>query len=298
MALCDRLPGLHTRGVGLGEAMTSALLTAAERRALRADFNALGGEGQVRLHDEDGGLVVLTLDNPSASNALSGAMIAALDEAVDALAEGTDRRALLLRASGGGVFCAGADLKLVRAQVDSPDFARRMSLFMRDLTERVAASPLVSAVALDGAAVGGGAELCTCADWRFIAQDATIRFVHASLGISPGWGGGGRLTRLVGRGAALRLLTTARRVEADEALRMGLVEGVAPPGGAEALARAALAEVLDHPAASVRALKGLVHAADRQEPVSAARVEGDAFVALWGGPAMREALARSRKGRA
>jgi ethylmalonyl-CoA/methylmalonyl-CoA decarboxylase len=278
--------------------MTSALLTVAERRALRADFNALGGDGRVHLHDEDDGLAVLTLDHPAASNALSGPMIAALDEAVDRLADDGERRALLIRAVGGKTFCAGADLKVVRAQVDSSDFAQRMSLFMRDLTERVAGLPLVSAVALDGSAIGGGAELCTCADWRFIAQDATIRFVHAKLGISPGWGGGGRLTRLIGRGPALRLLTTARLVEAEEALGVGLVDGVAPPGGAEAMARARLAELLVHPAASVRALKGLVHAADRLDPVAAARVEGEAFVGLWGGPAMKEALARSKKGRA
>jgi ethylmalonyl-CoA/methylmalonyl-CoA decarboxylase len=278
--------------------MTTALLTEAERRALRADFKALGGDGRVHLHHEDDGLAVVTLDHPGASNALSGPMIAALDEAVEALAEGGERRALLIRARGGKTFCAGADLKVVRAQVGSPDFARRLSLFMRDLTERIAALPLVSAVALDGAAIGGGAELCTCADWRFIAQDATIRFVHAKLGISPGWGGGGRLTRLVGRGAALRLLTTARLVEAEEALSLGLVDGIAPRGGAEVLARAALAELLIHPAASVRALKGLVHAADRLDPVAAADVEGEAFVGLWGGPAMREALARSGKGRA
>ena len=278
--------------------MTSGLLTLAERRALRADFNTLGGEGRVHLHDEDDGLVVLTLDHPEASNALSGPMIAALDEAVDSVVEGETRRALLIRAHGGKTFCAGADLKVVRAQVDSPDFARRMSLFMRDLTERIAAAPLVSAVALDGSAIGGGAELSTCADWRFIAQDATIRFVHAKLGISPGWGGGGRLTRLIGRGPALRLLTTARLVQADEALSLGLVDGVAPGGGAEAMARAALRELLLHPAASVRALKGLVHAADRLDPVAAAVIEGEAFVGLWGGPAMKEALARSGKGRA
>lgn len=278
--------------------MTSALLTVAERRALRADFNALGGEGRVHLHDEGGGLAVLTLDHAVASNALSGPMIAALDEAVDALAEGTDRRALLIRAVGAKTFCAGADLKVVRAQVDSPEFARRMSLFMRELTERVAALPLVSAVALDGAAIGGGAELCTCADWRFIAQDATIRFVHAKLGISPGWGGGGRLTRLIGRGPALRLLTTARLVTAEEALALGLVDGVAPAGGAEAQARAALSELLDHPSASVRALKAVVHAADRLDAAAAAAVEAEAFVRLWGGQAMREALARSGKGRA
>ncbi|MCK6525418.1 enoyl-CoA hydratase/isomerase family protein [Myxococcota bacterium] len=277
--------------------MTSALLTLAERRALRAEFNALGGEGQVRLHEEADGLAVLTLDHPEASNALSGPMIAALDEAVDALAEGEGRRALLIRAAGGRTFCAGADLKVVRAQVDKPEFARWMSRFMRDLTERVAALPLVSAVALDGAAIGGGAELCTCADWRFIAQDATIRFVHARLGISPGWGGGGRLTRLVGRGAALRLLTTARQVSAEEALAMGLVDGVAPPGEAEALARATLGELLVHPAGSVRALKGLVHAADRLDPVAAAEVEAEAFVRLWGGEDMKHALARSGKGR-
>lgn len=277
--------------------MSSALLTLAERRALRAEFNALGGAGQVRLHDEDDGLAVLTLDHVAASNALSGPMIAALDELVDSLAEGAGRRALLIRAAGGRTFCAGADLKVVRAQVDSPDFARRMSLFMRDLTERIAALPLVSAVALDGAAIGGGAELCTCADWRYIAHDATIRFVHARMGISPGWGGGGRLTRLIGRGAALRLLTTARPVGADEALTLGLVDGVAPAGGAEAQARAALGELLVHPAASVRALKALVHAADRLDPAAAAAVEAEAFVRLWGGEAMKEALARSGKGR-
>jgi ethylmalonyl-CoA/methylmalonyl-CoA decarboxylase len=251
-----------------------------------------GGAGGVRLEFE-GPVARLILDNVASRNAVTPAMMAALADAVDAL-EAFDGVGLVL-AGAGGTFCAGADLSMVAAGMDAPDSGAAMSTFMVDLTARIHALPLVSVAAIEGYAIGGGAELVTCCDFRVMATDATVRFVHATLGLSPGWGGGGRLTRLVGRRRALRLLAGAERLGAQRALDWGVADALTPPGGAEAAALSMVAELGALPAASVRGAKALVHAADTLDAAGAAAVELETFGGLWGNPAQRAAIARMRR---
>lgn len=268
------------------------MMTHTELDALAAWLRELGGGGRVLLTRE-GPLAVLTLDHPEAANALSTRMMADLWGAVAELEQDSGLCALLLRGSGGQAFCAGSDLRVVRQFLDSPALARDLSRFMQEVTRRILQLPLVSVAVLEGPAVGGGAELATCCQHRILAEGATVRFIHASLGLVPGWGGGWRLVGLLGRRVALRLLSTAAPVGAAEALALGLVDEIAPAGQAEAAARRFLAPVLANPVASVRAACRLVAGGSPDD----AEQERELFVGLWGGPAMREALARARSGR-
>lgn len=259
---------------------------------LAARVEALGGGGAVHL-EREGRMASLVLDHVQASNALSPAMMGQLHHAVRALEQAEELSVLLLRGAGGRAFCAGSDLRSVRQNLDDPDRAAELSRFMHAVTTRLLRLPLVSVAVLEGPAVGGGAELATCCDHRVMSADAHLRFVHATLGLAPGWGGGGRLVTLVGRRAALRLLSSAEPVGAQAALALGLVDRVAAPGAALSEALGWLAPVLANPVAAVRAAKALV---------CAPRGDGGAreralFLSLWGGPAMRQALSRSTSGR-
>jgi len=133
--------------------------------------------------------------------------------------------ALLLRGEG-GYFCSGADLLLARQRLASPEGGAAMSLFMSHWTTRLRRLPLISVAGINGGVVGGGTELASACDHRLMEDKAVWRCVHVSHGLVPGWGGGVRMTRLVGRSAALKLLAGGLGVDAKEAFGMGLVDGI------------------------------------------------------------------------
>jgi enoyl-CoA hydratase/carnithine racemase len=134
--------------------------------------------------------------------------------------------------------------------------------------------------------VGGGAEILMSADTIFAARSARVGFVHASLGVSPGWGGGGRLIQRVGARTALRVLVEARRLLAPEALALGLIDQVCEGSALEA-ARKWLRELSAIPTAATRAAVSLVRSADPDQ-------ERREFLSLWGADAHRDALEKMR----
>lgn len=140
-----------------------------------------------------------------------------------------DGRVLLLSGEGGH-FCSGADLNTVRQAIDTPERGALMSKLMTDTLNRLRNLPLLSIAAIDGAAVGGGAELCTAADLRVVSLHATIQFVHTRLGAAPGWGGAARLAQEVGRSSALKLLLLSEKLDADAVVRMGLAHACGREG--------------------------------------------------------------------
>lgn len=263
---------------------------------LSAALHALEGlaaegapNGSIALELE-GAMAVLTLDNPAAHNALSARMMVQLARAVQALAAREDLSMLLVRAAGspGRAFCAGGDLRDVRASLTLPGRGETMALAMGTVLDALAALPLVSVAAVDGAALGGGAELLTAVDVRFAGPRARVGFVQASLGVSCGWGGTPRLCRIVGRPDAVRWLCRADSRAGDEL--QGFAERA--PEGAERAARQFLEGVAANPVAAVRASKAQVVAeADGQEAQAAL------FARVWGGAAHRAALEQSGKGR-
>lgn len=174
------------------------------------------------------GLAVVTIARPKKLNALNGDTLRELGRALDELEADPEVRVLILTGEGEKAFVAGADigeLKDVDARAGAELARRGQRLFRR--FER---SRLVTLAAVNGFALGGGCELALSCDMRIAAENAVFGLPEVTLGIIPGYGGTQRLPRLVGRGVALDLILTGRKMKADEALRIGLVNRVVPAG--------------------------------------------------------------------
>jgi ethylmalonyl-CoA/methylmalonyl-CoA decarboxylase len=188
-------------------------------------------------------------------------MISQLLDAVHTLEDWSAGAALIIEGEGGS-FCAGADLELVRNALKTREDGVLMSELMTCILGRLRSLPILSVAAVDGAAMGGGAELATATDWRVFAADAQLQFVQTKMGLSTGWGGTGRLAKLVGRSMALRLLLHSPRLDAKEARAVGLVEEVAADGegAADAAMRLLVKPAMEQAAATetIRALKAAV----------------------------------------
>lgn len=172
----------------------------------------------------DGALAVITIDRPHARNAISLETMDQLDKALDG-AQGA--QALVIRGAGDRAFVSGGDLKELSALRTEPD-ASAMAFRMRSICDRIAGVPAPTIAALNGHALGGGAEVAVAADIRLAADDIKIGFNQVALAIMPAWGGAERLAALVGYSKALLLAGTGTVLDAAEAERIGLVDRVLP----------------------------------------------------------------------
>jgi enoyl-CoA hydratase/carnithine racemase len=201
---------------------------------------------------------VWTVQRPDARNAVNAELAAALERALDEAEGDTELRALVLAATG-DVFISGADLKFLRAA--APDVRLAQDARILALTRRLEALPMPVIAALSGAAIGGGTEIALACDLRVAEPHVTFTFKHAAMGVTPGWGGLGRLAATIGRGAAARALFTAEAVPAQEALRIGLIDELTGPGHARQRALALARKIAANSPSTVRALKQMLRAA-------------------------------------
>ena len=174
--------------------------------------------------ERDGYLAVVTVNRPSKLNALDDLTIAELGCAVVGLERDDSVGAIVLTGAGDKAFVAGADISVLAEQgvLDGKENARRG----QELTLRIENCRKPVLAAINGFALGGGLELALACDVRFASDNAKVGLPEVSLGIIPGYGGTQRLPRLVGSGVALQLILQGDPVDAQEALRIGLVNGV------------------------------------------------------------------------
>jgi enoyl-CoA hydratase len=172
----------------------------------------------------DQGLAVITINRPEARNAIGPATMDQLDKAIDG-AEGA--HAVVITGAGDRAFVSGGDLKELSA-IRTAEDASAMAWRMRSICDRLANFPAPVIAALNGHALGGGAEVAVAADIRVAADDIKIGFNQVSLAIMPAWGGAERLVALVGRSRALLLAGAGTVLDAAEAQRIGLVDRVVP----------------------------------------------------------------------
>jgi enoyl-CoA hydratase/carnithine racemase len=144
----------------------------------------------------------------------------------NALVDRDDVWVVILTGAGERAFCAGADLKERRMLSPEERFAHTAAI--EAAAEALAALPMPTIAAVRGFALAGGAELAIACDLRVAADDATFGFPEVKIGIFPGAGGALRLPRIVGGGAARDLLFTGRRLTAEEAFQLGLVDRLVP----------------------------------------------------------------------
>lgn len=173
-----------------------------------------------------GGVGTIRIDRPPV-NALNGAIVREIGEAVDAAAAEARVRCLIVT-GGDKVFAAGADIKEMM-DLGPVDIYRYISVF-QDVLSRLERLPFVTIAAISGYALGGGCELALACDLRICAEDSHLGQPEITLGVIPGAGGTQRLPRLIGAGRAKELIYSGRMVASDEAARIGLVNEIAPPG--------------------------------------------------------------------
>ena len=177
---------------------------------------------------DDTGVLVVTIDRRPA-NALGPPIIDGLDAALDE-AERRSSRVLVLTSVVPGFFAAGADVKHM-GTVDAESFTAYGDR-LRAVVERLAAADAVSIAAVEGVALGGGLELAMACTLRVSGAGAAFGLPEVRLGLIPGAAGTQRLPRLVGRGRALDIMMSARKVSAEEAAAIGLVDRLVEAGRA------------------------------------------------------------------
>ena len=171
-------------------------------------------------------LGVVTLHRPEVRNALNTETLAELGAAFEDLGSDAAIRVILIAGAGGKAFAAGADIRELASLTasEAQAFALRGQGIFRAIEHL--GKPVIACI--QGFTLGGGCELAMACTLRIAAEDARLGQPEVKLGIIAGYGGSQRLPRLVGRGAALKLLLTGAVIDAREALRIGLVDEVVP----------------------------------------------------------------------
>ena len=239
----------------------------------------------VRL-DVDTTVATIRLDRPPA-NAISRQVSDELRDAVLEAGGREDVRAVVVW-GGPKIFAAGADIKDMVGW--GPEEIRPVVSALGDALVVLEEVPKVTIAAIEGYCLGGGCELALACDFRFAAQDATLGQPEIALGIIPGAGGTQRLPRLVGHARARELVYSGRRVSADEALRIGLVDAVTPPGEAHQVAVHVALRYAKGPTRALAAAKEAMNAAALGDVRKGLGVERDVFIGLFATEDQKEGM--------
>ncbi|KAI9137969.1 ClpP/crotonase-like domain-containing protein [Paraphysoderma sedebokerense] len=220
------IPRLHRKYSSAAKPTSSSYI-----HQIRQSLKSLGAGSIDLLYHRSLPIGLIQINNPTKHNALSGKMLAELAETVDTLQHYQNRLGfLIITGKGGKSFCAGLDLSVAKDHILTPQAGKEMSLLMHDTLSRIRHIPLVSFAAIEGYSLGGGAELSTVTDFRILSPKSYISFVQLKMSVVPGWGGGTRLSKLVGHQNALRLLLSCDKVGIEKGQEIGLVDWGANEG--------------------------------------------------------------------
>lgn len=234
---------------------------------------------------KEGRVAVVRLDRPPV-NALTPGMIADLGGIVDRVA--SDDEIAVMVITGGKVFAAGADIREMSGL--DRDSGRALARSGHEVLGRLERLGQPVLCAIEGACLGGGCEIALACDVRIAGEGARVGLPEVALGAIPGWGGTQRLPRQVGLSGALLMMLTGEPVDAQEALRLGLVDRVTPAGEALGAAMETAARIASFGQAAVRAVKRVAKAGAGATGEAGFEAEEEAFGDLCGTEDMREGL--------
>lgn len=231
-------------------------------------------------------IATITVNRPDKLNALNAQVIAELGAAATQVTSDRAIRAVIVTGAGPKAFVAGADIAEL-AEL-APAAARARAEEGQAVFDRFeqCGKPVVAAI--NGFALGGGLELAMACHIRLAATGARFGQPEVKLGLCPGYGGTVRLPQLVGRGRALELLLTGEMIDAEEALRIGLVNRVVPAEELLPAARGLVETILGNGPLALRACLDSVHLGADLGHEEALANEADLFGALFGSADMRE----------
>jgi enoyl-CoA hydratase len=247
----------------------------------------------LRLEQLDG-VAILTLDNSDKRNAMTPELTAEFPRAIEAIRKDDGVRALVLTNTG-PVFCAGGDLRTIEQQLDwTPEQNRR---FMGDFYRSylgILQVDVPTIAALNGHAIGAGLSMALGCDLRFASDRARLGVTYLNLGLHPGMGTTHLLPQMVGYAHAADMIFTGRLVDAEEALRIGLVSRVL---SADQLLEASLAvarEIASKSPSGVRMAKRAIVQQKLAGLEAALDYEATAQMGSFASPEMRHAIAALR----
>jgi enoyl-CoA hydratase len=238
------------------------------------------------LVDRDGPVLLATLNRPKALNALNRQLLGELSQLIEEIAADDSTRVVVITGAGERAFAAGADITEIAAlgASDARTFATvGQSVFARLET---LGKPVIAAV--NGFALGGGCELAMACTFRVASETAVFGQPEIDLGLMPGFGGTQRLTRLVGRGRALDLVLTGRRITATEAERIGLASRVVAAASLRDEALALAKHLAAKAPIAVRYILAAVHEGADLPIDAATRIEAAYFGLVAATDDMRE----------
>jgi len=201
----------------------------------------------------DGTVAEIVLSRPDALNAISTQLASELVEAADRLKLDRDVRVVTLAADGDRAFCVGADLKERNGMSDAEILAQR--LVFRAAFGGVLGLPQPTVAAVHGFALGGGCELALSCDIVVADETATLGLPEVSIGLVPGGGGTQLALRRLGPGRAADVVLTGRRLGAEEAHAVGLIDRLVPAGSARTAARELAKHIANNSPVATRAAK-------------------------------------------
>lgn len=241
--------------------------------------------------DDQGDLFWIRINRPESRNALSLGTLLELGEACRALHSRPALKALVITGSGAQAFAAGGDVK----ELTALRTAEQISGFFDQAStalDAVRNAPFITVAALNGLALGGGAELALACDYRVAVPTAKIGYIQARLNISPGFGGGTDLVRFMGPAAAMSHGLGAEILDAAAALERGLVDAVAAADESlETLVRRYLEPMLRQKPQVIRAYKAIAAGHHAQASATLIRqIEKEQFVQTWTHPDHWEAV--------
>ncbi len=233
-------------------------------------------------------IATITINNPDELNALDVSHLQALVSAFAEANARNDVRAIVLTGAGERAFVAGANIKRMSTMTVAE--AQEFGALGHAVARAIESAPVPVIAMIRGFALGGGCELALACDLRIASTTAVFAQPEVGLGIPPGWGGTQRLPRLVGKGIASDLIFTGRRVKAEEALRIGLVNAVHEPDVLEhETIRVAQAIARNSPTA-VRASKHLIGLSYRGDVNGGLGMEAATFAQAFEQPDQREGM--------
>ena len=248
--------------------------------------SGLGVEKPVLMEKKDG-VLIITINRPSKLNSMTLEMLDLISQYLEEAKRDSDTKAVLFKGAGDRAFCAGADIT---------QFPTLTTIGARKVTETghrafskilEVQKPVIAAI--NGYCLGGGNELIQFCDFRLASEKARFSQPEVSLGLIPGWGGTYMLPKLVGLTAAMDLILTGRRIDAEEAKNIGLVTHVYPVEEFDAKVDEFVKALVEGPPISIRAMKKLV--TNDPDMKEALRAEAEAFADLWNYGDLKEGIA-------
>ena len=238
------------------------------------------------IYEAKDGIATITFNRPKALNALNGALLGELSQALDEISADEDIRALVLTGAGDKSFVAGADITELATfnSLSAKVFAQEGHRIIRKLQQL----PIVVIAAVNGFALGGGTEIAIACDFIYASENAKFGQPEINLGVIPGFGGTQRLPRLIGTNMAKELIFTGKMLSAAEALQVGLANKVVPQEQLMEDVMKTAGQIASKGKVSLREAKQAINRGMDVDLATGCGIEIDAFAISFASPDAKE----------